>query len=67
MIRSQHAKRYEITAGVLATSKIFQRGKTTVPSEVRDKLELEDGDKLVWVQEGGKIYVESAIRVLLRP
>ena len=32
---------------ILAVSKIFQYGKTTVPKEVRTRLEVEDGDKLV--------------------
>jgi len=33
---------------ILAVSKIFQYGKTTVPKEVRNRLEIEDSDKLVW-------------------
>ena len=43
---------------ILAVSKIFQYGKTTVPKEVRTRLEIEDGDKLVWsVDELGTISV----------
>ena len=43
---------------ILAVSKIFQYGKTTVPKEVRTRLEIHDGDKLVWsVDEVGTISV----------
>ena len=43
---------------ILAVSKIFQYGKTTVPKEVRTRLEIQDGDKLVWsVDELGTISV----------
>ena len=43
---------------ILAVSKIFQYGKTTVPKEVRNRLIIDDGDKLVWsVDELGSITV----------
>ena len=43
---------------ILAVSKIFQYGKTTVPKEVRTRLEIQDGDKLVWsVEELGTISI----------
>jgi len=45
---------------VIAISTIFQRGKTQVPAEVRELLNIGDGDKILWVQEGGRIYVEPA-------
>jgi len=43
---------------ILAVSKIFQYGKTTVPKEVRKRLLIDDGDKLVWsVDKIGSITV----------
>ena len=45
---------------VIAISTIFQRRKTQVPAEVRKLLNIMDGDKILWVQEGGRIYVEPA-------
>jgi len=44
----------------VAISKIFDRGKTTVPSAVRRKLGVRDGDKLLWIEDSdGKIYVKG--------
>lgn len=40
--------------------KIFQRGKTQIPAEVRRDLELKDGDRLLWIIEKGKWTVEKA-------
>jgi len=45
---------------IVATSKIFQHGKIVVPKEVREVLGLSDGDKLVWIFEGGRIFVMNA-------
>jgi len=55
--------RYERTEGLLAVSTLFQRYKTQVPKEVREKLELKDGDKMIWIHEGGRIYVSSAHKI----
>jgi len=48
---------------VIEVSKLFQKGKTQVPDEVRKLLKLEDGDKLVWYETNdGKILVEGSKR-----
>ncbi len=48
---------------ILAVSKIFQYGKTTVPKEVRTRLEIDDGDKLVWsIDDLGTISVSRGYR-----
>ena len=57
----QEERRYIVSSKViLSTSKIFQKGKTQVPVEVRSKLGLYDGDTVVWVFERNRVYVESA-------
>jgi len=41
----------------MSTSKINKKGVTTVPKEIRESLELKEGDRLVWsirYQEGMK-------------
>jgi len=45
---------------VIGLSKLFQRGKTQVPSEIRKQLQIKDDDKLLWISEDGKIIVERA-------
>lgn len=33
---------------VISVSNVFQRGKTVIPSEVRNLLGLSDGKKVIW-------------------
>ena len=51
---------YEKTRKISAISKMYQGGKTQVPSDVRRSLGLKDGDKLLWILEGGRWYVERS-------
>ena len=46
---------------IIDTSTVFQRGKTHIPISVRDMLDLAEGDKVIWIFEGGRIYLESSI------
>jgi len=45
---------------VIATSKMFQKGKTVVPSEVRRILGIDDGDSIAWMYN----ELESTIVIL---
>jgi uncharacterized protein YijF (DUF1287 family) len=54
--------KYTIDRRVLDTSTVFQRGKTHIPIGVRDILGVDDGGKLVWVLDNGRVYVESALK-----
>jgi hypothetical protein len=36
---------------IIAISKVFQYGKTTIPKEVRLKLDVQDGDKILWLMD----------------
>jgi len=48
------------TSKICDVSKVFQHGKTQIPSDVRKFLELVDGNKLVWYKDNdGKIFVEK--------
>ena len=61
----QSKKRYIMTSRkIIDTSTIFQRGKTQVPVEVRKFLGIEDGEKIVWILDSGKIVIDSATRIL---
>ena len=46
------------TEEIRATSKVFQRGKTQVPSEVRRSLGVKDGDTLVWIIAEGRWIIK---------
>ena len=46
---------------VIETSKVFQDGKTVIPTEVRSKLDIKkDGDTVVWIEDDKRVYVASA-------
>lgn len=60
MVVSKKGK-YSRTGGMIVdTSTLYGPGRTHVPVSVRNILGVEKGDKLVWVVDGDKIYVESA-------
>jgi bifunctional DNA-binding transcriptional regulator/antitoxin component of YhaV-PrlF toxin-antitoxin module len=52
--------RYQETRKIHAISKLYQKGKTQIPSEVRRSLGLADGHKILWIVEGGKWVIEKA-------
>jgi len=52
--------KYQPSNRTLAVSRVYQHGKTQVPSDVRGILGLQDGDKIVWKLENGKIVAEHA-------
>lgn len=45
---------------VIATSTLFGGGKIVVPSEIRLLLNVEDGSKIVWLQDGERLYVMAS-------
>ena len=51
--------RYRAPPKVYAISKVFQHGKTQVPKDVRKALVLSDGDRILWYNEDGAIFVEK--------
>jgi bifunctional DNA-binding transcriptional regulator/antitoxin component of YhaV-PrlF toxin-antitoxin module len=44
---------------IIKTTTLYSDGKTQVPKKVIEKLRLSRGSQIVWVIEGGRIYVES--------
>lgn len=48
---------------VIATTKVFDRGKTTIPSEIRLEMGIVDKDKLVWKRDNsGRYFIEKATK-----
>ena len=48
---------------IIATTKVFDRGKTTIPFEIRVGISISDGDKLVWKRNNlGRYFIEKAIK-----
>lgn len=49
-----------MTKEILAVTKLSPNLQTRVPKEVREKLGLAEGDKIVWILDGDRIYVKKA-------
>ncbi|WP_163859528.1 AbrB/MazE/SpoVT family DNA-binding domain-containing protein [Paenibacillus elgii] len=47
-------------------AKVTVRGQITIPIEIRKKLNIKDGDKVVFVEENGKIFIQNSAMVALR-
>jgi bifunctional DNA-binding transcriptional regulator/antitoxin component of YhaV-PrlF toxin-antitoxin module len=58
--RKQRGKYLPLSRKIIGVSTIYQRGKTHIPRDVRDILDVYNADKIVWIYEAGKIFVESA-------
>jgi bifunctional DNA-binding transcriptional regulator/antitoxin component of YhaV-PrlF toxin-antitoxin module len=50
--------RYTAPPTIAGVSRVYQHGKTQVPAEVREALRLKDGDRILWCEEGSRIYVK---------
>ena len=37
-------------------ARISSKGQITIPSEIRKQMNLKEGDKIAFINEGGKIY-----------
>lgn len=47
-------------------AKVTVRGQITIPIEIRKKLNIKDGDKVVFIEENGKIVMENSAMVALK-
>lgn len=46
-------------------AKITTKGQITIPIQIRRKLNLKDGDKVIFLEQSGKIIIENSTRVAL--
>ena len=46
-------------------AKITTKGQITIPIQIRRKLNLKDGDKVVFIEQDGKVVIENSTRVAL--
>lgn len=47
-------------------AKVTSKGQVTIPIEIRKKLGIKNGDKVLFVEEGGRIYVMNSSMDALR-
>ena len=49
----------------MEVAKITSKGQITIPVDVRRKMRLKDGDKVIFINENGRYYVENAALVAI--
>ena len=47
-------------------AKITQQGQITIPIEIRKKLGVKGGDKVIFIEENGRILIENANMLALK-
>lgn len=47
-------------------AKITTRGQITIPVEIRRRLGVKDGDKVIFIEENGRIIMENAAMIALK-
>lgn len=48
-------------------AKLTSRCQLTLPREVRQKLGVKEGDKVVFLEENGRIFIENAEKLKFAP
>jgi len=57
---------HEDDSDIVDISRVFQRGKTVIPSGVRSLLGISDGDKVVWRYDKLKNIIYIQVKDLVR-
>lgn len=47
-------------------AKITTKGQITIPIRIRKKLNIKDGDKVVFIEENGRVIIENSTKMALR-
>lgn len=47
-------------------AKITSKGQITIPIQIRKMLNLKDGDKVVFLTDGGKVIMENPTRLAIK-
>ena len=47
---------------VIGYTKVCAKSLVTIPKDVRDTLQIEAGDRIVWREEDGRVYVTKSER-----
>jgi AbrB family looped-hinge helix DNA binding protein len=53
-------------SATMELAKITTRGQITIPIEIRRKLGVKDGDKVIFIEENGRIIMENAAMIALK-
>ena len=48
-------------------AKLTTKGQITIPAEIRKRLNVRAGDKVVFLEENGRIFIENAEKLNFAP
>ncbi|WP_291447688.1 AbrB/MazE/SpoVT family DNA-binding domain-containing protein [Desulfovibrio sp.] len=48
-------------------AKLTTKGQITIPAEIRKRLNVQAGDKVVFLEENGRIFIENAGKLKFAP
>ena len=48
-------------------AKLTTKGQITIPAEIRKRLNVQAGDKVVFLEEKGRIFIENAEKLKFAP
>lgn len=48
-------------------AKLTTKGQLTIPAEIRKRLNVQAGDKVVFLEENGRIFIENAEKLKFTP
>ena len=48
-------------------AKLTTKGQITIPAEIRKRLNVRAGDKVVFLEENGRIFIENAEKLKFSP
>ena len=48
-------------------AKLTTKGQITIPAEIRKKLKVQAGDKVVFLEENGRIFIENSEKMKFAP
>jgi AbrB family looped-hinge helix DNA binding protein len=47
-------------------AKVTSKGQITIPQDIRQKMDLKKGDKIIFFEENGKYYLQNSNSVALK-
>ncbi|QQO10391.1 AbrB/MazE/SpoVT family DNA-binding domain-containing protein [Breznakiella homolactica] len=47
-------------------AKVTSKGQITIPQDIREELNIKQGDKIIFFKENGKYYLENSSSVALK-
>ena len=49
----------------MEVAKITSKGQVTIPVDVRRRMNLKDGDKIIFLEQDGRFYIENAALIAI--